>query len=136
MPFYIYTNQKGMTVERQFPIGQAPASICIDRQGVFKRDSFAEMKTQVRRVKDGDPVREKRDGKIRSNAMGVHPSQIGQARSDAARKRLKVDFEPDGTAVFNTRKQRNAYAEAHGLYDLNGGYGDAQRSKKHLNYKE
>jgi hypothetical protein len=86
MSFYCYRNDKGERIERQYPMGKAPQKVRVGGRGVFVRDAFAEMRTQEVRIKDGINVHERRDGNIRSLAMGVHPDQIPAAKADAARK--------------------------------------------------
>ena len=60
-----------------------------------------------------------------SDALAVHPRQVKEAREDAARKGLTVEFLKDGRPVFNSRQQRRAYMDAYGFYDRQAGYGDA-----------
>jgi hypothetical protein len=63
-----------------------------------------------------------------SEAMGIHPSQIPEALEYDRRHGLKgVEYLPDGRVKISGRAARKAYAEAHGFYDRNGGYGDPQK---------
>jgi hypothetical protein len=62
-----------------------------------------------------------------SDAAGVHPDQIGEAKTKAAAAGIRVDFHPDGRVRFESAKQRKQYCEFRGLYDRNGGYGDPQK---------
>ena len=64
----------------------------------------------------------------RSDAMGVHPSQVKEAR--AADERLGVPIQYDkktGEAVYESKSQRKKHCEAHGFFDRNGGHSDPQR---------
>jgi hypothetical protein len=61
---------------------------------------------------------------LASDAMAVHPHQVEEAREDAKRKGVPVDFLPDGRPVFTSRQQRRRYLRAYGFKDRNGGYGD------------
>jgi hypothetical protein len=61
---------------------------------------------------------------LASDAMAVHPHQVEEAREDARRKGVEVEFLPDGRPVFTSRAQRRAYLKAYRFFDRNGGYGD------------
>lgn len=62
---------------------------------------------------------------LTSDASGVHPSQVQEFREDArARGFTGVDFTPDGTTVFSSRKERAGYLKMRGLIDRDGGYSD------------
>lgn len=63
---------------------------------------------------------------ILSDAMGVHPSQIQEAMAFDARHGVPTEYTPDGRPILLDRWHRKRYAEAHGFYDRNGGYGDPQ----------
>ena len=62
-----------------------------------------------------------------SEALGVTKRQIPAALELAAKKGVTVRFDSEGRAIFNSAKERKQYAEAHGFYDRDGGYGDPQR---------
>jgi hypothetical protein len=64
---------------------------------------------------------------IESDALGVHPSQINEAREDAIKKGVPTDFTPTGEPILRTREHRKKYMQAYGFYDRDAGYGDAQR---------
>jgi hypothetical protein len=127
VPTYCYRDDAtGESVEQVHPASDIPESVTVEGQ-VFKRDRFAEMVTQSRQMGHKRTVRKHNHGPVESDAMGCHPSQIPEMRAAAAKKGLKVDFDPKyGTAKFATRKQYKEYAEAHGMYARNGGYSDPQ----------
>lgn len=62
---------------------------------------------------------------VLSDALGVLPRQIDEARQSAARRGVPTDFSPDGRAIFRSRGHRSAYCKAYGFHDRDGGYGDA-----------
>lgn len=64
---------------------------------------------------------------LASEALGVHPKQINEAKKDAAEKGVQTDFTPDGRPLFRDRDHRNRYLSAYGYFDRDGGYGDVQR---------
>jgi hypothetical protein len=59
-----------------------------------------------------------------SDALAVHPRQIKEAREDAIKKGVPVDFTADGRPKFTSRQQRSAYLRAYGFFDKSAGYGD------------
>lgn len=61
---------------------------------------------------------------IESYAMGVHPSQIQEARAIDEAHGVPTDYTPDGCPILVSQEHRRRYAEAHGFYDRNAGYGD------------
>ena len=64
---------------------------------------------------------------VLSDAAGVNPAQIPEAKRELAAKGVKVDFTNDGRAIFTDPKHRREVCRAMGLFDRNGGYGDPQR---------
>jgi hypothetical protein len=69
---------------------------------------------------------------LHCEALGVHPKQIKEAEADAKRKGVPVDFDKQGRPVFTSRKQYKAYCNAYGVFNRDGGYGDAMPGQ----YKE
>jgi len=62
---------------------------------------------------------------LKSDAAGVHPSQIKEATENAAKKGVPTNFDSKtGQAIFESRGHRKKYLKAHGLRDRNAGYGD------------
>lgn len=61
---------------------------------------------------------------------GVHPDQIPEASRYLAERGAETDFTPDGSAIWRSREHRKRYCRAMGLYDRNGGYGDASPLNK------
>lgn len=61
-----------------------------------------------------------------SDAVGVHPDQIPEARRVAREQGVPTDFNEDGRVVFRSRAHRKKYIErcVPGVHDLDGGYGD------------
>jgi hypothetical protein len=65
---------------------------------------------------------------IFSDAAGVAPSQVGEARQKFAELGLKTEVLEDGRVVFESQKHRKQHCEAVGLYDRNASYGDPQKN--------
>ena len=87
-----------------------------------KLDEVVEVKKKaVRKTKAKWP--------IVSDAAGVAPSQVGEARRKFADLGLKTEVANDGRVVFTSAQHRKEHCEAVGLYDRNGGYGDPQRNR-------
>ncbi len=115
MPTYIYNCRAcGTTFHRVVPIRERARQRCACG-GPGKRDVAAEQ----RGFSDNPDIWR---GGLKSEAMGVHPSQVAEARE--LFKESGVQFEPDGTAVFPTRECRRRHLQESGFVDLDGGYGD------------
>ena len=69
---------------------------------------------------------------VHSDALAVHPKQIGEAVEDARRKGVPTDFDRSGRPIFGDRDHKKRYCQAYGFYDRSGGYGDAQTGKAGL----
>ena len=59
-----------------------------------------------------------------SDAMGVHPSQIGEAVAKSKAAGVPIQFAQDGRAIFTSAQHRKNYCERFSYYDRNGGYSD------------
>ena len=64
---------------------------------------------------------------IVSDAMGVLPMQIAEAKKLDTKLGVSADYTKEGQPIFRSQGHRKKFCEAHGVYDLNGGYGDPQR---------
>lgn len=54
---------------------------------------------------------------IESDSLGVHPDQVPEATAYAAKSGFAVEYKPDGTALFRSRKalERMSYAHEFGI---------------------
>lgn len=69
---------------------------------------------------------------MKSDAAGINPSQIAEARKHDQEVGLNVDYDVDtGEVIFPDRTARKRYCEYHQIYDRNGGYGDPQQRSEH-----
>lgn len=59
--------------------------------------------------------------------VGVHPSQINEARAEAEKNGVPTDFDSEGSPIFRTREHRKAYHRMVGAFDKSGGYGDQMK---------
>ena len=57
---------------------------------------------------------------ILSDAAGVHPSQVAEARREAVEHNIPVDYTPDGRAIFTSHSQRQKALRKLGLVDRDG----------------
>lgn len=64
---------------------------------------------------------------IKSEALGVHPDQISEAREQSIALGVPTEFTKDGRPILTGPKHRKRYAEALGFWDKNGGFSDPQR---------
>lgn len=51
---------------------------------------------------------------VASDALKVHPSQVNEAREEAKRRGVNVEFRNDGTPVFTSSRQFRDYCRKHG----------------------
>lgn len=124
MPLYCYTTDDGHTVERVISLRKRkmpPGFIRLDDGRIAKRDLNAEM-CGFSDTPGTYPMK--------SDAAGVHPAQISEARRRSVKMGIPTDFTPDGRAIFTDRAHRKKYCEAVGLFDRNGGYSDPKRKAR------
>lgn len=117
MPTYLYSCVKcGEVTSRQFSMQArrkiVPCKICGD---VAKRDYLAEHEGVAHHPGNWP---------LLSDAAGVNPCQIAEAREHSVRVGVPTDFTKDGRAILKSAEHRKRYCEAHGLYDRNGGFSD------------
>ncbi len=118
MPTYCYTTpDETETIEEVFSVGKAPAKV--RRNGkVYERDIAAEH--QGHQDTPGN-------WPMYCDASGVHPDQIPEAIAAAKRRGVTIEFSKDGRAKLNDNGHRTKYHYAAGLFDRDGGYGNAQQ---------
>ncbi len=62
---------------------------------------------------------------LKSDAVGVHPSDAGRASEADAKGGVPTDYDhKTGQAIFRDRKHRAKWLKLHGYHDRSGGYGD------------
>lgn len=114
MPRYCYSDDDGNTIIRVYPMSKIPKQFRLGGK-VFKRDIRAE---------HGGRKHTPGTWPMKSDAAGVHPDQIAEARAHSIEAGVPTDFTPDGRAILTSRKHRKDYCRAIGMHDRNGGYGD------------
>lgn len=118
---YCYaTDDAGVTqrMEKTYPMGKAPPRV---RHGgrVYYRDLVAENAgTQMPSC-----------WPMKSDAMGVHPSQIAETQATLAKHGVSTEFDREGTPILRDRAHRRKHARVFGYYDQDGGYGDPQKGQ-------
>lgn len=119
MPAYCFTTEDdAATVERIFPIGEAPEKVTLDDG----REAFRDMGAEMRGF-DNTPG----NWPQHSDAMGVNPDQREEAYNASVAAGVPTHFDNDGCAVFENATHRKRFCESQGFYDRNGGYSDPQR---------
>lgn len=118
MPTYCFTNPDCGTLEFVYGLDECPEQVCVEGL-VYERDIASEQGARMSVRCTNWPMK--------SDALGVHESQIGEATEEARRCGVPTEFTKDGRAILTSAKHRKAYAEMYGMYDRNGGYGDPQR---------
>ena len=65
---------------------------------------------------------------MKSDAAGINPDQIDEARAYDAKICVPTDYDPEtGQVIYESAGHRKRHLEAHGMYDRNGSYSDPQR---------
>lgn len=68
---------------------------------------------------------------IHSESLGVHPSQVEEAKAAAKKHGVPVEFDHKSRPIFTCKSQRKKYCEkVRASYDMDGGYGDPQPQGK------
>lgn len=121
MPIYCFTTRRGSkrppaTVERFFSMSDVPSSVRLPDG----RRAYRDMVAERRGFKDTNGA----GWPMLSDALGVHPDQISDARAEAERAGVRLDFTRDGRAILESRTHRRAVLRALGYHDRNGGYSD------------
>lgn len=68
---------------------------------------------------DGNPAHRPR-WPLASEAAGVHPSQIAEAREFNRQRGVNVDYTKDGRPIFESAGQRKKFLKAWGFFDKSG----------------
>jgi hypothetical protein len=115
MPVYCFREEDGTIHERVFSMkDDIPKAIEVDGN-VATRDLLSEHR-RVAHAPGNWP--------LCSDALGVHPSQVGEAVAHAQKIGVPTEFNSEGQAVFTSAAHRKRYARAVGFRDRNGGYSD------------
>lgn len=118
MPQYCYKSKKTqetmqmvMTISEMLELQGDTDDIEIDGE-FWTRDYRGESKERVSTSK-GWP--------LYSNALGTHPSEIGNLKAELAKKGCgDVSFHKDGGMILNNNAQRKKILKAMGKMDANG----------------
>ncbi len=123
MPTYRYRHREsGKTLVHTWTIAKMLKEendndgITVDGEFYF-RDYAAESNPKARAAGSAWP--------IKSDAAGVHPSQVGSFQEQTSKMGVPTEFDKStGQAIFRSRGHRAKYLKAMGIHDRNGGYGD------------
>jgi putative FmdB family regulatory protein len=64
---------------------------------------------------------------MKSDAMAVHPDQIGEAQESSVRKGVPTQFDRDGRPILTSAAHRKKFCEAYGYWAKNAGHSDPVR---------
>lgn len=70
-------------------------------------------------IDDGKPAHRPR-WPLASEAAGVHPSQIAEAREFNRKNGVNVDYTRDGRPIFESAGQRKKFLKAWRMFDKSG----------------
>ena len=120
MPVYVYSNDdRSLVLEREYDMGKAPARLHVDG------DTLTIDVALQWRGNDAPKCWDAANGQY-STAGAVHPDQIPEAIAELKRKTGRTyRFDKTGKPFLPTRQARKDYCKARGMYDQDGGYGDA-----------
>jgi hypothetical protein len=125
MPMYCYTTKDGQTVERSFPMGEAPEKVRVKGK-VARRDYTAESKGGMK--SSCWPM-------VADLSCAIDADQVAEARAydkfaECPTEYVPVEGSPGEFAPkLDNPHHRKRYMEAHALFDRNGGHTAAQRRR-------
>ena len=110
MPTYCYSTPAGQTVERIFPMGEAPPSVCLGPDLVAKRDYRAERVAVPATA--GWPM-------APCYASGVHADQAKELRDHFKERGVPTEVTPHGDPIYKSAAHRRKALAVRGLHDNN-----------------
>lgn len=130
MPVYIWSCDKCSKVVEDFltveqMLKKRKQTVSCECGGVATRDIVAEQ-SGGRVVNKAETWRNKA-----LESMAVHPTQIKEAMAHDASKGVPTKYDKFGRPLITSRGHMKQFCELHGVYDRNGGYGDAQRNHRY-----
>ncbi len=117
MPIYCYRRPGGEIIERAFPMGEAPQSVCVN--GCVAERDFQAEHSSVKELRGTAPG----GWPMESNALALHPDQVPEQARRAREAGVPTDFKA-GRPVLTDRSHRKRYCKFVGVRDNDGGYGD------------
>lgn len=115
MPLYEFMTDDGRVVTYFYPADRAPRigeRVCIRGNWVTRI-----LSTRLHTPPPGN-------WPMYSDALGVHPDQIEEARAHAEACGVPTDFTPDGRAILRSPKHRKLLARTLAMHDRNAGPSD------------
>lgn len=111
VPVYVYETNSGERHERFFAMGEAPDTIRVKgreavRNIIAEHTGFADTPDLWR---DHTSV-----------ALGVMPEQVADAKAEAAKKGIKVEFDKSGNFKPRDKKNWKEYRNFRGFFDKDG----------------
>lgn len=106
MPTYCFSSPTGETVERFFPMGDAPQAIQVDGQEA-KRDYRAECVA----------VPATRGWPLVCYASGVHPKQAQELRDGLRRAGVATEVDRNGDPIYTSAVHRKKALAAREMHD-------------------
>lgn len=106
----------GARIEKHLPMSASDVKFVCDCGTMMRRDLIAE---------HGKTKDTPSNWPQESDAAGVNPEQIPEARAYARERGVPTEYNPEtGAAIFTGRNHRKEFCRISGLYDRSGGYGD------------
>ena len=122
MPTYCFTNPiTGERMEKVWSISEMEKNDAIE----FYKDKNGVVWNRAYATEFGGSKFSPSNWPMKSDAAGVHPDQIPDARKESSKLGVPTDFDTKtGQAMFTSRSHRANYLKAKGFHDRNGGYSD------------
>lgn len=122
MPFYVYRNDEtGEQIELMMTIAEMHRRQRRDGTIVYDGKKYRRWISAEHGLRAATPG----NWPMKSDAAGVHPSQVGAAYNESVSLGVPTRFDSEtGQAIFESRGHRKAFLRAKGMYDRSGGYGD------------
>ena len=112
MATFSYTSEDGkVTVDRDYPMGQAPSSF-LEGDAIFFRD--------FSRARVGALAGGTAGWPMNSTSLGCHPNQIEQFTKESREAGIPTDFTPKGDAILSDPSHRARYMKFRGGVDTTG----------------
>lgn len=130
MPTYSFTCEScGRTQEVFRSVAERNSPLLCGCNKTMTRDFACTQEEELLAAKPGLGARRigLRTYPRKSDAMGVHPSQVKEAQDYMKSVGVPTEFTKDGRPVLRTKGHEKAHAEARGFFQRNGGYSCPQR---------
>ncbi len=126
MPTYCFITDNNEVIERDFPMGKAPAQVVImsGKAGSIVAKRYYQAEGVVGQVKGSDnPVKAGKPKKpwpmAPCVASGVHPEQAGELRQHLTDRGCPTEVNSEGNPIYTSASHRKKALKIRGFADKN-----------------